>query len=315
MKFKRNFNNIKINLSIFSLIVLLSSCYQELEVVQTINEEFTGINEVEIESGFLDVVYLGDPEMTTVQMDALLESSKKGRYEIKYREEQGKLIIELDQKKLFGSGRDKGRIYLNGPEEMELDIAIGSGKGTVSNVLADDFRISAGSGNLVAQNIEANSIQLKASSGKIEANYLIGELTVSVNSGNVSLGKVQGNVTMDGSSGNLQVNDVEGLLEATLNSGNINLIGVEQLGFLKVSSGKIKAVNSGLSGSSEFHANSGSINIQTFSDLSEFNYDLTANSGNLKVGNSSSGGKLKIDNGSPYTVSGAVSSGRIEIRN
>nr|WP_194973281.1 DUF4097 family beta strand repeat-containing protein [Aquiflexum lacus] len=76
-----------------------------------------------------------------------------------------------------------------------------------------------------------------------------------------------------------------------------------------------KVENSGLGRNNSLNANSGSITIQTNSDLQDFNFDLSANSGSVKVGDDSSGKKLNIDNGSSNTVRGRVSSGRIRIGN
>lgn len=315
MEFKRNFIKLYINIAVFSSFVVFSSCRKELEVVQSINEEFSGINQIDIESGFLDVVYLGDPNLTTIQLDALLESSNSGRYRIEVREESGTLEIELDQKGLFNTGRDRGYIYLKGPRLMKMDVEVGSGTATISNVESEEFEVSAGSGKLDIQQVKAFEIELSAGSGELIVNELEGDSEVEVGSGLVRMNGIKGNVKLSGSSGRYQLEQVEGLVNASLNSGNIDLNEVESLGRLEVSSGRVKAVNSGLSNQSIFKASSGSIQIQTFSDLTDFNYSLSANSGKVSVGENSASGNLNIDNGSPYTVSGSVSSGSIEIRN
>lgn len=315
MKFKRNLLKVFAVLTVVSIQGLFSSCDTELEVVQSINEEFVGINQIEVESGFLDVIYRGDASMTTVQLDALLESNRSGRYQIDYREEPGKLIIELDQRNLGVTGRTRGYIYLTGPLEMQMDVEVGSGKATVSNVSGDQMDFSAGSGRLVVQDISGNSIRINAGSGDLDLVNLEGNTTIEIGSGRVSLNNLLGDISINGSSGSYKIQGVEGMLHAKLSSGNMDLSEIDQLGKLEVSSGRINAVNSGLSGLSKFNASSGNIRIQTFSSLNGFNYNLQAGSGKVSVGDSSSSGNLKIDNGSPYTVSGVVSSGNIEIRN
>jgi hypothetical protein len=62
-------------------------------------------------------------------------------------------------------------------------------------------------------------------------------------------------------------------------------------------------------------ANSGSISIQTPSDLKAFNFDLKANSGSVRVGEQDSDDKLNLNNGASSTVTGKVSSGSIKIVN
>ncbi|WP_296700456.1 DUF4097 family beta strand repeat-containing protein [Algoriphagus sp.] len=315
MKFKRNLLKVFTGFTVLSIQVLFSSCDSELEIVQSINEEFSGINKVEIESGFLEVIYQGDPSMTTIQLDAVLESNRSGRYQIEYREDQDKLIIELDQKNIGSSGRSRGHIYLRGPVEMELDVEVGSGKATISNVIGDLMEISAGSGKLIVQDLNANKIDLRAGSGDLSLINLEGNTKIEIGSGSVTMRNILGNVSLNGSSGSYKAENVEGMLHAKLNSGNMDLIGINEIGKLEVSSGRINAINSGLSSESKFNASSGNIRIQTFSDLNGFNFSLSAGSGKVSVGDSSSSGNLNIDNGSPYTVSGVVSSGNIEIRN
>lgn len=315
MKSKRNLIAICSSLTILSSQLLFSSCDPELEVVQTVNEEFTGIKQVEIESGFLDVIYLGDANANSVQVDAVLESNRSGKYRIDVREESGKLIIELDQRNVFGGGRDRGRIYINGPIEQEMEVDAGSGRVQVSNVVGEEFDASVGSGMLDIQNVTATKIDLNAGSGKIKALNLEGYTEVEVGSGNVEITELLGDLEVQGSSGRINLNRIQGLVNSKLNSGNIEMWDVEFLGMLEVSSGNIEASNSGLSEFSRFKASSGNIRIQTKSDLTGFNFDLDAGSGKVRVGDSSSNGALKINNGSPYTVSGTVSSGNIEIRN
>ncbi len=315
MKFKRNLIKVFTVISVLSIQGLFSSCNSELEVVQSINEEFVGINQVEIESGFLDVVYLGDPNMTTIQLDALLESNKSGRFQIDYKVDQGKLIIELDQSGFGNSGRSRGHLYLRGPLEMEMKVEISSGNGKISQVTGDYLDLSAGSGKLTIEQVSTNSISLKAGSGELNVSNLIGDVQVEIGSGSVTMNTILGNVNLKGSSGRYKLIEIEGLVHAKLSSGNIDLSSVKKLGNLEVSSGRIAAVNSGLSAESKFSASSGNIKIQTFTEIAAFNYNLIAGSGKVSVGESSSSGNLKIDNGSPYTVFGAVSSGNIEIRN
>lgn len=295
-------------------MALLTSCEDDLEVVQVVNEEFAGIESVQIESTFLDVNYQGDPNATTVTLDALMESNKPGNYIIEYKVEQTKLIIVVEQTGSNGGGNNRGYINLTGPEMMALEIEVGSGETEINTVQASVFEINSGSGLIDLANITAPSIVLKVSSGSINGNNLNGNISLEVTSGNTTLTNVKGNIISVGSSGKLTLNEVDGIVEAKLSSGNMAFDSVGELGLLESSSGNIRALNSGLSQFTSFKTSSGNVSIQTFSTLTGFNYDLTSGSGKVTVGASVSSGSLKIDNGAPFTIVGSVSSGNIEIK-
>ncbi|MDI1321324.1 MAG: DUF4097 family beta strand repeat-containing protein [Algoriphagus sp.] len=301
--------------SLLSGIVLLSSCEGEMEVVQVINEEFSEIESIEIESGFLDVNYQGDPNATTVTFDALMESNNPGRFIIEYRVEENKLIIDLDQTGSNGGGNNRGYLNLTGPEMMALDVEVGAGETVIKNIQATNFEIITGSGSVDLANIAAPAIVLKVGSGSINGSNLVGNLSLEVSSGNTTLTNVTGNINAIGSSGKLTLTEVDGIVNAKLSSGNMVFDSVRELGQLQISSGNIDAVNSGLSRFTGFTSSSGNVRIQTLSNLTGFNYDLNAGSGKITVGENVSSGSLKINNGALYTIIGTVSSGSIVIKN
>lgn len=292
----------------------LTSCYSDLELVQSIDQEFTGITSVEIESSFLDVNYQGIENAESVQLFGALESNKSGKYSIVYRVDQDKLIIEVERNGI-GSGNSRGYLNLSGPVLMDFDLEAGSGNVQVNQVISQEFEFDGGSSNVELTNIHAPLIELELGSGRINASHLVGNVDLEISSGNASISHLEGNIDAKGSSGKFTFNFIDGRVNSSLNSGNGVLNGVQEIGKLKISSGNYSVKDSYLGPNSEFEGSSGNFDIQTASDLNDFNFDMRSSSGNLRVGDSTSSGSLKIDNGSPYTVSGVVSSGNIKIRN
>lgn len=295
-------------------IASLTSCDTNLELVQSINEEFTDVSSIEIESSFLDVNYIGNPNVESIQLIGELESSRPGNYSIEHRVDNDKLIIEVERH-AGGAGNNRGYINLTGPELMNMDLEAGSGNIQISHVIADEFEFDGGSGNVELADISAPLLDLHLSSGKINAYDLVGDVELEISSGNATISNLEGDLNAVGSSGKFTFKMINGKVNSTLNSGNGTLSDVKEIGKLKISSGNYSVNDSYFGATTRFEGSSGNFNIQTDSDLSDFNFDLKTSSGNIRVGGSSSHSSLKIDNGSPYTVSGVVSSGNIEIRN
>lgn len=292
----------------------MTSCDTDLELVQSINEEFSGIASIEIESSFLDVTYQGNENAESVQLLGSLESSRPGNYSIEYRVDQDKLIIEVERDGI-GAGNNRGYLNLSGPELMNIDLDAGSGNIQITHVSSQEFEFDGGSGNLELANVSAPLIDLELSSGKINATQLVGNVELEISSGNATISNLEGNINAVGSSGKFNFSQINGKVSSSLNSGNGSLSGVKEIGKLKISSGNYTVEDSYLGPTTRLESSSGNFDIQTDSNLDDFNYDLKSSSGNLRVGESTSSGSLKINNGSPYTVSGVVSSGNIQIRN
>ena len=145
-----------------------------------VNEEFSGIESVQIESGFLDVNYQGNENATAVTLDALMESNKPGNYIIEYRVEQTKLIIMVEQTGSNGGGNNRGYINLTGPEMMAIDVEVGSGETVINTVQASAFEINSGSGLIDIANIKAPGNVLKVSSGQFMGDNILGNLSLEV---------------------------------------------------------------------------------------------------------------------------------------
>ncbi|WP_439487406.1 DUF4097 family beta strand repeat-containing protein [Algoriphagus sp.] len=303
-----------LHLVLGAIVLGLTSCDREIELVQSIDQEFPGISSLDIESAFLDVAYTGDPNKQDVRLVGSLESNRTGNYSIEYRVDGDKLIIEVERRGM-GTGKNRGYLNLTGPELMNLDLEAGSGNVLINRVISKQFEFDGGSGNVELNNISAPIIELELSSGKILASNLVGNVELEISSGNATISKLDGNMNAVGSSGKFTFSEINGKVNSSLNSGNGELNKVQDIGKLKISSGNYSVKDSFLGATTRFEGSSGNFDIQTGSNLQDFNFDLKSSSGNITVGESSSSGSLKINNGSPYTVSGVVSSGNIRIRN
>jgi lia operon protein LiaG len=314
-------NKIFSYLTVLGTGFLLVSCFApEKTYTRDFEETFSGIKEIEIDGRFLEISYEGREGDEDVFLNAYLELPESSDLDIKYRKSGSKLKIEVVGEASysgwnFGKKQLNGFISITGPDHIKLNFVCNSGSIDVMNVNHKNIHLQANSGSIKASEIEVDHIYLKASSGGIKGEGLYGKINCEVNSGAVSLKDVEGDVEAKGSSGALKFENVEGRVDAKVNSGAIKLIKVQELGELNASSGSIKATGSGLGKHTSLTANSGSINIQTNSVLDEFNYDLTASSGSIKVGDRSSGKKLVIDNQSNHTVKGKVTSGSLKISN
>lgn len=311
-----NFKNTIKSLGVLlGALIILSSCEGEMEVVQSIDEEFAGIERIEIDSEFMEVNYEGKSGQELVELNGILESNRSGNFRISYLQEGNTLLIELDRKNLIGSGNHRASINLIGPKELNLKVYSGSGKTVVSGIEHPSLEITSGSGNIELFNLNVPSIQLQVSSGSIKGNNLIGDLNADISSGKVDIDFLEGDLVAKSSSGSLDIRRITGKLNVELSSGNLQMADISEIESLKVTSGSITGNRVGLGLKTRLISSSGNIYIQTFSDLKAFNYDVQAGSGSVVIGQSSSSGSLKIDNGAASTIVGSISSGRIEIKN
>lgn len=296
-------------------LLIFSSCEGEMELVQSIDEEFPGIGRIEIDASFMEVNYVGKSNQTSVGMDGSLESSRPGNFRITYRQEGNTLKIGLDKSGVFGAGKHRAVLYLVGPKNMELKVDSGSGKTVVSGIEHPELAIQSGSGNIQLFDVNSASMHLEVGSGSIDGHNLIGNLEADASSGRIEIVQMTGNLDVEASSGSISVRRLTGKLEAELSSGHVEMLDVSEIGKLKISSGNISGSGIGLGPDTKLISSSGNIEIFSNSNLKAFNYHFEAGSGSVVVGESSSSGSLKIDNGAANTISGSVSSGRIVIKN
>ena len=283
-------------------------------VVVDVTKNYSNISRIEVEGGWLDVKYEGGSS-SEVAVEAFLKSNDNDQ-DIVFVTVGDVLKIKYERKKNSYSwnNSNQGHIHITGPNAMALALNNSSGTLSVSKVSSDETSLKVSSGKVNAQDINGNLI-IKASSGRLDIDGVNGDVDAGVTSGNANISDVNGSVNYKATSGSLDATDVSGELSVQLTSGNAKLQNIGTLGKLKFTSGNIRAENAGLGPNTSFSGTSGGFRVQTPSDLKSFNYDLKASSGSVKVGGSTSGKSLKIDNGANAWIEGSISSGRISIEN
>lgn len=307
-------------INVFALLFLtaffMGACTDsDLETVAEIQEEFSGVNTIEVDSEFLDVTYVGSSGQQQVTLNATLRSTSKRRNELSYQVVGDKLRISVNTKGGIGNLKSEGSIILSGPRNIKLEIESGSGNVDISNVTSPELKLEVGSGKITSKNISSPAIILNGASGSILAEDLSGLVFANISSGKIELKRVDGNVNVQGDSGEIKIMSVNGFVKANMSSGNLEFSEVKALGRIEISSGKLFATATGLSSETSLKATSGNIYIQTPSNLSQFNFNITTGSGTARVGERVSSGALNINNGASFTIRGEVNSGKIEIVN
>lgn len=308
----------KLNLAFLPLLLVLSSCLgDDLTLVSEIQQDFQGVTKVEVEGGFLDVEYIGESGRQALSLDVQLRSNSNRKFEVDYRLDGStlKVFLETNNRLFSGGAKGEGIIRIIGPRNMLLDLEAGSGKVTAKNVVATSANLQVGSGELIAQNLAIPRLEIDVASGIGKLEDILGTIDLTLTSGRMDLLRVEGNISAQLSSGKLFIKDLDGQINATASSGKVELTNVKSIGDMSVSSGQLFATNSGLSPQTALKASSGSIYIQTFSNLKNFNFNITTGSGSAKVGDTRTSGSLTINNGASTTIRGEVNSGSIEIVN
>ncbi|PSL06381.1 DUF4097 family beta strand repeat-containing protein [Cecembia rubra] len=308
-----------IKLSIIWTIALLvggpMQAFAQMKTLVDVNKSFSGITKIEVSGGALEVEFIGNNN-SEVKVNAFLESNNH---------EQDIVFVTVgnvlkithqvsSNRVTIGNMRTKGHIKISGPQKMELDIKGGSGAIHVENVVSEKTQLSVGSGRISGSNINSN-IHANAGSGSIKLSGITGNIKGIVGSGSSEFADIKGDLEFSCSSGGMKATSIAGTAHISLTSGNAKLENVSELGDLKVTSGNFNAVNVGLGDQTRISGTSGNFKIQTSSNLNDFNYFLSATSGNITVGNSRAGRNLNIDNGSTKTIRGGITSGNITIVN
>jgi hypothetical protein len=308
-----------LRLSLLSLFLLLligpQQGFAQMKTLVDVNKKFSGITKIEVSGGSLEVEYIGN-KGSEVNVDAFLESNQPNQ-DIVFVTVGNVLKINhqvSSTKVTIGNMRTKGHIKIQGPQNMELDIKGGSGSIHVENVHSEKTKLTVGSGRISGSNIHSN-IQASAGSGSIKLSGITGNIKGMVGSGSSEFENIKGDLEYSSSSGGMRATSIDGTAHVSLTSGNAKLENVAELGDLKLTSGNFNATNSGLGEQTRISGTSGNFKIQTPSNLNEFNYFLSATSGNITVGNSRAGRNLNIDNGSSITIRGGITSGNITIVN
>ena len=307
--------NITLKKSILALtLTVMSMAAFAQNVLIDSKKAYSGIKQIEIESGWLNVTYKGGAA-SEVNVEAYLESNNSDQ-DIIFVTVGDVLKISHARKQNNYNWNTKNKGYLNitGPEGIALDVRGSSGNVIVENVSNDNTSLRVSSGNITATNITGD-LSISATSGNLTADGVSGNVSSGLTSGNGNFYKVKGDLNYESTSGSLDADGVDGEINVKLTSGNAKINNAGPLGTLQFTSGNMRATNVGLGPNTKFSGTSGNFRVQTSSDLKSYNFSLKASSGNLKVGSVNTGKSLEIDNGSPNWIRGNISSGNITIEN
>jgi len=300
------------HISLGILILLLTNMVAVGQEV--IDKTFAGIDVLEMEIGGIEVLYTGVPGATTIKLNAQFGENDDvdktfvmvtvgNTLKVSYKPQNNEPML-----------REKRFIHLEGPENMKIAIRNTSGIVGVRRVVSEETKLYVNSGTINVENVIGNLL-VKSNSGKIAARDIEGDLSCTITSGMAEIVSIHGNAEISANSGSLRVTDVQGVVNARLSSGNLRMEDVKELGKISISSGNVRASNCGLGPKTDLEGSSGSIDIQTLSQLDQFNYSLKAGSGSLRVGSVSTSKQLIIENGSQFTIKGTISSGSLHIKN
>lgn len=305
----------RILLGLVALMLLASTTWATAQnVVVNTTKKYPNITQIEVESGWLDVSYVGISS-AEVTVEAYLASNVTDQdivfvtvgdvLKISYKNGAGKYNW---------NSKNKGYIKITGPVALALQVRGTSGEISIQNLESKLTTLQLTSGNVAATQIKGD-LTLTATSGSLIANAITGNVIARLTSGNTTLDGIQGTVDYGSTSGNFTAKNIGSQLDVQLTSGNAKLENVKELGATKITSGNMTAVNSGLGPKTQFNGTSGNFTVQTPSNLGDFNYALKAASGNLRVGNTSTEKSLDINNNAANTVRGNVTSGNITVTN
>jgi lia operon protein LiaG len=307
--------NIRISMLLFVMVASVNQSFAQMKTLVDVNRSFSGISKIEVSGGSLDIEYLGNSG-NEVSVNAFLESTNHDQ-DIVFVTMGNVLKISHkvnNTRSNWGNVRTKGHIKIRGPQGVELDMKGGSGNLNVENVTGDITNLAVGSGNIKGSNINGD-VYAKAGSGAIKLSGINGDVKGQIGSGSAEIMDVAGSLSYNSGSGGVKASDIRGLVNISLTSGNAKLDNVAELGDLKLTSGNLDARNAGLGPNTRLNGTSGNFKIQTSSNIRDFNYSMSATSGNITVGNSRGSRNLSIDNGASDSIKGSITSGNISIVN
>lgn len=301
--------------SLLVLLLLASTTWGNAQnILVNTTKKYPNINQIEVESGWLDVSYQGG-ESTEISVEAYLESNIPDQ-DIVFVTVGDVLKVSYKRsgEKYNWNSKNKGYLKITGPKSMKLSVRGSSGKIELINLMSENTVLQLTSGTVSAAQIEGN-LKLTSTSGTLKVSGIEGHVYARLTSGNAYFENIGGDVNFESTSGSLDAKNIDGELNVRLTSGNAKIENAKQLGQLYFTSGNLRAVNSGLGAKTQFTGTSGNFTIQTTSDLKSFNYSLKAASGNIRVGKSSGTKSLELNNNASYWIKGTITSGNITIEN
>ena len=237
------------------------------------------------------------------------------------KDENGKLTVISQKKTTFDFnvgfvGNNYIEIEVNEDGLKNIDLRVSSG-----DVLFEDLDlegvIKVSSGDINITGCEAGKdIELKTSSGAIDlVDSHFENITHKQSSGDTSFERVEAKkVIMEQSSGSSEVYSLKAeSLEAHVTSGSYKVNNSD------IKDVKINATSGDISGNYlkceelDLHATSGDVDIEIEGKEDDYNYEVKATSGSVRIGGTKSEKKYEKDNGSDHTISVGATSGDVSI--
>jgi hypothetical protein len=275
-------------------------------IVSSVNEEFKGVKNLEVEGAFCKVeIKGGDGSIVSFQGE-IKSSNSDADYQIRHSFKNNTLKVWIEKPR-FSTGNNQGLLIFDVPKDLFVVVDNSSGSVLLDNIKSRQIELVTSSGSINAKNIEAEG-KMKSSSGSIKLEDVVGVFHLSSSSGSQTLKNVKGNVRSNLSSGSFTVKGIEGDVNSSTSSGSINVYDLTGKFEASASSGSIKGDNLLFTGNVKVSTSSGSINLKTKNNIDELSFDLSASSGSLTVGNKRYKNNFVAKRG-PITIKGNSSSG------
>ncbi|MCF8303768.1 MAG: DUF4097 domain-containing protein [Bacteroidales bacterium] len=291
---------------LFSVLVagifLLQSCSITAQSVYAeIDENFSGIERIEVEGSFCDVTVKGTSADDVTVEGQIKGKSHKKDFEINARKTGSTLKIWVESPGFnWGSISISGYLDIQVPEKISVYVDNSSGDVKALSLKGGELYFEASSGNVQLSAILSN-LKAETSSGNIKVEQVKGNINAESTSGDQRFSNVKGNIETYSSSGDLKFNQVMGNIKAESSSGDHEYRNVEGRLNLEASSGDIEGEGVNLTGDSRFETSSGDIKFDLTNDIEDLSFDLRASSGDLRVGRNKaednfnrSGGRLLV---------------------
>jgi len=288
----------------------------EIDVAESFSYEGPQVTRITVKGSFGNINVTEDPG-TMVTFEGIIKgkSSKEGYAFEHTLSTDGHLEITMITPNNANTRNLQATMDLTVSPGIALNAQNSSGNVVVEDFFGSRYDINVSSGNITLRRIGALEVTLKASSGNIRLEEVQGVETtfdITATSGNINLQDLEGRVDVLATSGNISANNVGGNLSIQNTSGNISFNGGQGTFDAEANSGAINLDNFTLMGSSNFRVSSGSINLDLNNPETDLAFDLSANSGSVRVGGQSQGKSFQGGSG-PVSVNARASSGNITV--
>ena len=217
---------------------------------QQIDQDFSGINKVEISTGSSDcIVKKGQGTDVNVK----LHHDRGDNFKPSVKQSGNKLIIRENNQ---GKNNGDATWTLSVPDGIEINFNTGSGNFSAKS-LEVELALNAGSGDFELESLKGK-VDSNAGSGDLEVHNFSGDLHSNVGSGDLSVANATGSLHLNAGSGDIQISDASAQIDANVGSGDIEVQDMV------------------LSGKSNFNSGSGDVHIELKESLK---HNISVNSG------------------------------------